>query len=135
MTGNVQSEMTDQRTAVVLSVAAEQLSLTVRGLVLQSEGYEVLSASTLEDALRLAASRNPGLIVCEQPFGKLSGIQLAETLKQLNPKTPILLITGVMDSIPQTVSVDAIMTKIDGPEAFLRNVAALLEHSKESQAA
>jgi CheY-like chemotaxis protein len=121
--------------AVVLCVAAEQLSLSVRGLVLQSDGYEVLSASTLEDALRLTGSRNPAVIVCEQPFGKLSGIQLAETLKQLNPKIPILLMTEVMDSVPQTMAVDAIMTKIDGPEAFLRNVSALLDHSKSTQAA
>ena len=121
--------MSPDPTAVVLCVAAEQLSLMVRGLVLQSEGYEVLSASTLEDALNIAVSRNPELIVCEQPFGEISGIHLAEMLKQLNSWTPILLITGIMEAAPPTMAVDAIMTKLDGPEAFLRNVAALLHQS------
>jgi len=119
--------MTAQKPAVVLCVAAEQLSLSVRGLVLQSEGYRVVSASTFEDALRLAAERRPDVITCEQPFGKGSGLELVKCLKEVNPKTPILLITEVMESIPQTLAVDAYMTKIDGPEAFLRNVAALLE--------
>jgi DNA-binding response OmpR family regulator len=122
--------MTPHNPAVVLCVAAEQLSLSVRGLVLQSEGYQVISASTFEDALRLAAERHPDLIICEQPFGKGNGIVLAKGLKEIDPETPILLITELMESIPQTLAVDAYMTKIDGPEAFLRNVAALLERSK-----
>ncbi|MFL6300716.1 MAG: response regulator [Terriglobales bacterium] len=119
--------MTDRTIATVLCVAAEQLTLAMRGLVLQSEGYEVISASTFEDAMRLAATRDPDLIICEQTIGKESGARLADCLKQLHPETPILLITGVMESIPQSLAVDAIMTKIDGPETFLRNVAALLE--------
>jgi CheY-like chemotaxis protein len=118
--------MTDSK-SMVLCIAAEQLSLAVRGLVLQSEGYRVASASNFEDAIRFAAVQHPDLIVCEQPLGKESGLALAQALKQLLPTTPILLITGVMDPAPQTLSVDAVMTKIDGPEAFLRNVAALLE--------
>jgi CheY-like chemotaxis protein len=119
--------MSPNGTEVVLCVAAEQLSLKVRGLILQSAGYEVISASTLEDALRLAASHNPQVIVCEQPFGNTSGIQVAESLKQLVPDTRILLITGPMEAFPQTMAADAFMTNIDGPEAFLRNIAALLD--------
>jgi DNA-binding response OmpR family regulator len=122
--------MTARNPAVVLCVAAEQLSLSIRGLVLQSEGYQVISASTFEDALRLAVERHPDVIVCEQPFGKGSGIALAKGLKELNPNTPILLITGLTEAAPQTLAVDAYMTKIDGPEAFLKNVAALLERSR-----
>jgi hypothetical protein len=37
-----------------------------------------------------------------------------------------------MEAFPQTLSVDAVMTKIDGPDAFLQNVAALLEGPKGS---
>lgn len=115
--------------SIVLCISAEQLSLAVRGLVLQSEGYRVISASNFEDAMRFAALHLPDLIICEQPLGKESGLALAEALKQALPSTPILLITGVMEPFPQTLSVDAMMTKIDGPEAFLRNVAALLNAS------
>src|SRR4051812_14577289 len=121
--------MTNHRPAVVLCVAAEQLSLSVRGLVLRSEGYTVVPASTFEEAIRLAAEPQPDVIICEQPFGKSSGLGLAKSLKELEPNTPILLITGLMDSVPQTLAVDAYMTKIDGPVAFLRNVAALLDRS------
>ena len=113
--------------ATILCVAAEQLTLSVRGLVLQAEGYEVISASSFQDAMRLAATRHPDLIVCDQSLGRESGLALSECLKELLPETPILLITGVMDSAPQTLAVDAMMTKIDGPDAFLKNVAALLE--------
>jgi CheY-like chemotaxis protein len=120
--------MTDNN-PIVLCIAAEQLSLAVRGLVLQSEGYRVVSASNFEDAMRFGTLNHPDLIICEQPLGKESGLVLAEALKQVLPSTPILLIRGVMEPVPQTLSVDAMMTKIDGPEAFLRNVAALLNAS------
>jgi len=47
--------MTDNN-PIVLCIAAEQLSLAVRGLVLQSEGYRVVSASNFEDAMRFGAA-------------------------------------------------------------------------------
>jgi CheY-like chemotaxis protein len=119
--------MTEETKATVLCVAAERLTLAVRGLVLQAEGYEVISASTFEDAMRMATTRHPDLIICDQNLGKESSVALADCLKQLIPETPILLITGVMESTPQTLAVDAVMTKIDGPEVFLENVASLLE--------
>src|SRR3954462_3259463 len=118
--------------ATILCVAAEQLTLSVRGLVLQAEGYEGISASSFQDAMPLAATRRPDLIICDHSLGKESGVVLADCLKQLLPETPILLITGVMESTPQTLAVDAVMTKIDGPEAFLQNVAALLESPHDS---
>jgi CheY-like chemotaxis protein len=121
--------------ATILCVAPEQLTLSVRGLVLQAEGYEVISASSFQDAMRLAATRRPDLIICDHSLGKESGIALADCLKQLLPETPILLITGVMESTPQTLAVDAVMTKIDGPEVFLQNVASLLENPPGTQRA
>ena len=127
--------MTEQTQATILCVAAEQVTLAVRSLVLRAEGYEVISTSTFEDAMRLAATRRPNLIICDQSLGQESGIALAECLKELLPETPILLITGVMDSAPQTLSVDAMMTKIDGPEILLENVAALLESPPETRTA
>jgi two-component system response regulator GlrR len=127
--------MTTQNGAVVLCVAAEQVSLSVRGLVLQSEGYSVISASTPEDALRLSAQRQPDVIICEHPLGKGNGVEVAKRLKEVNPDTPILLITDPMDSIPQTLAVDAYMTKIDGPQALLRSVAALLDSKSGTHAA
>jgi DNA-binding response OmpR family regulator len=124
--------MSERTKATILCVAAEQLTLAVRGLVLQSEGYEVVPASTIEDALCLAVTRQPSLIICERTLGRESGLALAGGLKQLQPNTPILMITGVMEAFPQTLSVDAVMTKIDGPDAFLQNVAALLERPEGS---
>lgn len=125
--------MTEPTPATILCVAAEEVTLAVRGLLLRAEGYSVISTSAFEDAMRLAATRSPDLIVCDQILGKESGAALAECLKELLPETPILLITGVMESSPQTLSVDAIMTKIDGPEVFLENVAALLDGSQGSR--
>jgi len=107
-------------------VAGQELTLTVRGLVLESAGYEVVSAGTLEDALRVAAITQPAVVICES-LGLLDGGAIAECLKQLHPETPILLITGTMEAAPRTLAVDAVMTKIDGPQAFLSNVAALLD--------
>jgi CheY-like chemotaxis protein len=120
--------------ATILCVAAEQLTLSVRGLVLQAEGYEVISTSSFQDAMRLTATRRPDLIICDHSLGKESGGALADCLKQLLPETPILLITGVMESTPP-LAVDAVMTKIDGPEVFLQNVASLLGSNPETRRA
>jgi DNA-binding NtrC family response regulator len=120
---------------LVLCIDQEQLCLSVRGLVLQSADYEVVSAGSAEDALRLAATRDVDVIVCGQDLGKTRGSDLATALKEVRPNTPILLITGVMEAVPQTLAVDAIMTKIDGPEALLLNVGALLAHTHRNSRA
>ena len=127
--------MSQESQNTILAVAADQLTLAVRGLVLRSEGYQVISASNSQDAMRLTATRRPDLIICDQIIGKENGLALATCLKELQPETPILLITGLMDSLPQSLSVDAVMTKIDGPEAFLQNVAALLQRPEASRQA
>ena len=118
---------------LVLCIDQEQLCLSVRGLVLQSGGYEVVSAGSAEDALRLAATRDVDVIVCGQNLGTTRGSDLAVQLKELRPTAPILLITGVMDSLPQTLAVDAVMTKIDGPETLLLNIGALLASRSTSR--
>ena len=86
-------------------------------------------------APRASATQQPEVIICDQQLGKGSGIELARSLKELNPEIPILLIAGVMDPPPATMAVDAVMTKIDGAEAFLRQVAALLYKAPQNSKA
>ena len=71
-------------------------ALYMRGRILSDAGYEVLEASTGEQALRLAAHYSPALILLDVNLPDISGTEVCERLKK-DPATaaiPVIQITA-----------------------------------------
>jgi asparagine N-glycosylation enzyme membrane subunit Stt3 len=67
-------------------------------LLLKNEGFDALASDSAEDALQKIKTGNPELIILDLNFsldtsGK-EGMMLLKQIRQLNPSTPIILITG-----------------------------------------
>jgi len=119
------------RVPLLLCIDDEMRPLIMRQLLLQSEGYKVITASTSEDAIN-AVKQNPvDLVITDQLLVMTTGIELAAKLKNLRADIPILLLTGLVDFPTPNRNIDAIMSKVDGPEAFLERVSALLKKSSQ----
>lgn len=65
--------------------------------VLEFEGYQVRSATNVEEALKLAGERLPGLLLTDIIMPGRSGIELAGELKKLSPELPIVFMRGYAD--------------------------------------
>ena len=63
-------------------------------LLLAQEDYEVVTAVTIEDALRLANSRDFDLYVLDKRLPDGSGIELCEKLGAATPDIPCMFYTG-----------------------------------------
>ena len=112
--------------AVILCVDDEQNPLTLRKLVLQKAGYEVLTANSGKEALELAASRHVDLVLSDHLMPGMHGIELAEQLKAEHPKLPVILLSGVNDLPAGSTIANAFISKIEGPDALCKEVAAVL---------
>jgi len=62
--------------------------------VLAEEDLELLRAETAEEGLRLAAEHAPDVILLDIRLGDRSGLDLFHDLRQLDPKSLIIFITG-----------------------------------------
>src|ERR1700746_2370920 len=78
-------------TRLILSVDDEPAILVSRQLILENEGYEVLSATDGEQALRMFAGRPVDLVLLDYLMPGMDGGAVAKEIKNHNPQVPIVL--------------------------------------------
>ncbi|RMG02452.1 MAG: response regulator [Nitrospirae bacterium] len=61
---------------------------------LEEEGYEVVVASSGDEALRLFEQEKPDLVTLDILMPDMDGIQVLRKLKELNPRLPIIMSTA-----------------------------------------
>ena len=83
--------------------------------LLQENGYELLTATTGHEGLRLFASQPVDAILLESHLGLLNGTFLANEIKRTRPAVPIVMLADDLE-LPYGAlnSVDALVTKSDG---------------------
>ena len=123
------------RKPLILCIDDELRPLVMRRLLLEADGYKVITASTAAEALDCVRNNSVNLIITDQLLVKTTGIELAAKIKKLRPGVPILLLTGLIDFPPLDANIDAVMSKLDGPEAFLALVGTLLRGSAHTRRA
>jgi CheY-like chemotaxis protein len=98
--------------------------------VLSIAGYSVLTATDGESALRIFSVSHVDLVITDELLPGHTGGQLASEMKQLKPKVPIILHTGLMEPPTDAEQVDLILTKGMNPPAFLAAIARLVAKSQ-----
>ena len=95
--------------------------------LVQEHGYELVTATNGHDALRLFMSRPVDAIALEYHLGLLDGSVIAEEIKQVRPKVPIVMLADHLE-LPDGAlrSVDALVAKSDGPHFLLATVHFVL---------
>ena len=116
----------NQRRAVILCVDDEENPLVLRKLVLQKAGYEVLTARSAKEALELTASGRVDLVLSDHLMPGMNGTELAQQIKAERPNLPVILISGVNELPPGSANANAFVSKIEGPDALCKEVAAVL---------
>lgn len=102
--------------------------------VLKRHGYSVSGASSANEAFSLMFDNKFDLVISDIMMPKVDGFELAETIRQLDHKMPIMFMTarGDLESkqIGFRIGIDDYMVKpIDFDEMLLR-VGALLRRAK-----
>ena len=106
----------------------------MRSRILSEAGYEVIEASHGEEALRLAAERQPSLVLLDVNLPDISGTEVCRRLKA-DPATArirVIQITGAWMSDQNrkeglASGADAYLTEPVDDATLLRNVVDILE--------
>ena len=100
---------------LVLLVDDEPRILSALRRTLRREPYELLSAESCAEALRVIESQPVDVVLSDHKMPGMTGIQLLERVASRRPETIRLLLTGWTESIPEqeirAVGVRAVMSK------------------------
>ena len=89
----------------VLVVDDEDLLVKGIRFNLQNEGYEVISGSTGVDAVTLAQSQKPDLIVLDVMMPEMDGLTACAKIREFS-NVPIILLTARADDIDKLIGFD-----------------------------
>ncbi len=111
-----------------------------RGKVLERAGHRVLDASTGSEALDLARSEHPALIILDVKLPDISGRNVCQQLRQ-DPETAIILVLQISayfrsghDHALGLECADSYLNEPVAPQEFLASVQALLRlHRRQEE--
>jgi CheY-like chemotaxis protein len=113
--------------SIILCVDDEEIPRTLRKLVLQKQGYEVVPAASGKEALELLAMRHFDLVLTDQMMPGMTGTELTRQIKSAKPSMPVVIISGVNELPADAALADRFISKIEGPQALFSGVAEVLD--------
>jgi CheY-like chemotaxis protein len=119
--------------AAILCVDDEEIPRTLRTLVLQKQGYEVLAVSSGKEALGILASRHFDLVLTDQMMPGMLGTELSRQIKFATPTLPVVIISGVNEMPADSSYADRFISKIEGPQALINGIAEVLNNHQHPE--
>ena len=116
----------------ILVVDDEVNYLTVMEALLGDAGYEVLTAPSALEALKIAGASDLDLILTDMKMPKMSGIELLDEVRRLYPDLPVIIMTayGTVEKAVTAMrkgAFDYILKPFKNEEILL-TIARALEH-------
>jgi DNA-binding response OmpR family regulator len=95
--------------------------------LLREHGYDLVTATSGGEGLRLFMSTPVDAIVLEYYLGLLDGAAIADEIKRVRPTVPIVMLADHLE-LPEGAlkSVDAVVTKADGAHFLLAAIHFML---------
>jgi CheY-like chemotaxis protein len=110
----------------ILCVDDEETPRTLRKLILQKQGYQVITAASGAEALEVLTRASVSLVLSDQMMPGMTGTELTKSVKAMRPAMPVILISGV-NEVPDDASyADRFISKVGGPELLFKTVADVL---------
>jgi len=98
--------------------------------ILQENGFSLTLATHGSQGLRLLVSKPVDAVILEYHLGLLNGAAVANEIKKVRPRLPIIMLVECLE-LPEGAlqSVDALVTRSDGPASLLEAIHTVLPAS------
>lgn len=112
----------------VLVVDDEETGLHVRKLVLESEGFRVVTARNGTEALDLFPKQPIDAVVTDQIMPGIQGVEVAKEIKRHSPDLPVIMLSALPTKPAGAEAViDAFVVKGQSPGILLDRLSSLLK--------
>ena len=101
--------------------------------LLKEEGYEVSSAVTSDEGLKLFTLSRPDLVLLDIALPGMSGIEMFRRIRSIDPTARVVMVSGVADPVRAREALElGALAYIDKPFdfAYLKRVVAMALHDK-----
>jgi CheY-like chemotaxis protein len=107
--------------------------LNIRKLMLETQGYAVLTARNGESGLGLLAAHPADAVILDYRMEGMDGLAVATAIRARYGQLPIVLLSGYPKDIPQELLdlVDATVTKGEDPQVLLDELRRLTGGAKK----
>jgi two-component system KDP operon response regulator KdpE len=115
----------------ILVIEDEPRILKTLSLMFQTAGYTTHQASTAKAAILLMSKEKVDVVLLDLNLPDMDGISLLKYLRGLNPKIPVLVLTG--DSSPEmyqaayNMGVKAYLEKPAEPALIVQSIGTVLQ--------
>ncbi len=116
---------------VILCIDDEDLGLEIRKMVLEREGFTVLTAKDGATGLAIFGTETIDAVIVDYAMPGMNGGQVATMLRDRNPVVPILMLSAYVtlpDQVMRVVSATA--TKGDGAFTLVEKLRELLQANR-----
>jgi CheY-like chemotaxis protein len=111
---------------LILCVDDEEIPRTLRKLVLEKQGYTVVTAASGREALEVLEHRSVDLVLSDQMMPGMSGTELTKIVKLARPTMPVILISGMNEIPPDASFADRFVSKVGGPALLSTSIVEVL---------
>ncbi len=115
--------------STILCVDDDATGLTIRKMLLEAEGYEVLVASSGAEGLQVLARSRVDAVILDYLMPTMNGAEVARSIRQNWPDLPIVMLSGYPDDVPDDALhlVNAFVMKGGAPEELLMVIDGALK--------
>lgn len=126
---------------LILIVEDDPICGEMAEFILQQHGYQVIKASTADEARTALIRHNPALVLMDVHLGKADGLRLVGSIRTGNVCQDVPVIVTTSDSLQNTV-IEAVNVRVQGyllkpykPVLLIEKVQSVLEQSRQKAAA
>lgn len=110
----------------ILVVDDEEIPRKLRGLILQKQGYRIVTAASGMQALELLDAGGIHLVLSDQMMPGMTGTELTKRVKSTWPTLPVILISGVNEIPADANYADRFVSKVEGPGLLFKAIIEVL---------
>lgn len=113
----------------ILCLCHDTSLLQVRRMLLEHFGYSVLSAASVEDAMRMAENHCPDMLLMDNSETGVDLEELARQVKELCPEVIVAMLSPYYygPANGSSNAIDGVVTKDEGPDALQSQIADLFD--------
>lgn len=105
----------------ILCIDDDETGLLIRKMMLEAQGYDVLTATGGQEGLRTLTSAPVSAVILDYQMPTMNGAEVARSIRQQWPDLPIVMLSGFPDEVPDDALklVNAFVVKGGAPEQLL----------------